>query len=74
MIRISHPTAHFTDGLYTYQGSDEPEASSNARPSENNFYDNTISNTETGVKIKKADNTIITGEMKPVYPPPCFSS
>ncbi|CAM9969463.1 unnamed protein product, partial [Ascophyllum nodosum] len=47
-------------GLYTYQGSDAPEASSDGRPGENNFYDNTISNTETGVKIKEADNTIIT--------------
>ena len=53
----------FADGLYTYQGSDDPEASSDGRPGENSFYDNTISNTETGVKIKEADNTVITGKM-----------
>ena len=56
----------FADGLYTYQGSDAPEASSDGRPSDNSFYDNTISNTETGVKIKEGDNTVITGEIK--YP------
>ena len=57
-------TVSFADGLYTYQGSDAPEASSDGRPSDNSFYDNTISNTETGVKIKEGDNTIITGETK----------
>ena len=62
LIWISRRTARFVDGLYTYQGSDAPEASSDGRPGENSFYDNTISNTETGVKIKEADNTIITGE------------
>ena len=52
----------FVDGLYTYRGSDEPEVSSDGRPGENSFYDNIISNTETGVKIKEGDNTIITGK------------
>ena len=54
----------FADGLYTYQGSDTPEASSDGRPSDNNFYDNIISNTETGVRIKEADDTVITGDEK----------
>ena len=61
--RVSRHMTSFADGLYTYQGSDAPEASSDGRPSDNSFYDNTISNTKTGVKIKEADNTIITGEI-----------
>ena len=57
-------TARFVDGVFTYQGSDAPEASPDGRPSYNNIYDNTFSNTKTGVKIKEGDNNIITGEMK----------
>ena len=59
-------TAFSADGMYTYQGSDAPEASSDGRPSDNSFYGNTISNTETGVKVKEGGNIIITGEIK--YP------
>ncbi|CAM9999901.1 unnamed protein product, partial [Ascophyllum nodosum] len=47
-------------GLFTYRGSDAPDVSLDGRPGENMFFDNTISNTETGVKIKEADNTVIT--------------
>ena len=52
------------DGLYTYQGSDAPDASSDGRLGDNSFYSNTISNTETGMKIAEADDTVITGETK----------
>ncbi|CAM9851371.1 unnamed protein product [Ascophyllum nodosum] len=48
-------------GLYTYQGSDAPDASSDGRLGDNSFYSNTISNTETGMKIAEADDTVITG-------------
>lgn len=51
-----------SDGMYTYKGSDLPEQTEDGRPGENQFVDNNILNTEVGVKIKEADNTVITGE------------
>ena len=60
--RIVFRSVLLADGLYTYQGSDAPDASSDGRPSDNSFYGNTISNTGTGVKIAEADDTVITGE------------
>ena len=52
------------DGLYTYQDSDAPDASSDERPSDKSFYRNTISNTGTGVKIAEADDIVIAVETK----------
>lgn len=42
-------------GFYTYEGSDEPDAS-DGRPSENIFEANIVSNTATGVKISQGDS------------------
>ena len=60
--RIVFRSVLLADGLYTYQGSDAPDASFDGRPSDNSFYGNTISNTGTGVKIAEADDIVITGE------------
>ena len=62
--RILSRTVVFADGLFTYHGSDTPEVSSDGRPSENFFYDNAISDTKTSVKIKEANKTVITGELR----------
>ncbi|CAM9685419.1 unnamed protein product [Ectocarpus fasciculatus] len=45
-------------GMFTYFGSDEPWVD-DGRPFDNDFYDNTIQATETGVKIKDSDNIVI---------------
>ncbi|CAM9195373.1 unnamed protein product, partial [Ectocarpus sp. 8 AP-2014] len=50
-----------TQGLYTYQGSDQPtDGVSDGRPSDNLFEDNMILNAANGVKIKEGDDTVIT--------------
>ncbi|CBN77785.1 Mannuronan C-5-epimerase N-terminal fragment [Ectocarpus siliculosus] len=50
-----------TQGLYTYQGSDEPtDGVSDGRPSDNLFENNRILNVTKGVKIKEGDDTVIT--------------
>lgn len=43
-------------------GSDAPLITADGRPGENYFVDNEVLSTEMGVKIKEADNTVITGE------------
>lgn len=54
-----------SDGLYTYQGSDLPTTGvSDGRPSVNLLEDNTVSNTEGGVKLKYSDNIVLTGESR----------
>lgn len=55
------------DGFFTYMGSDAPETTADGRPGENYFMDNEVLSTEMGVKIKEADNTVITGESIPSY-------
>jgi len=53
------------DGLYTYEGSDEPAVSGNdGRPKNNVFDGNTISNTDVGVKIKEGDDNTFTSESR----------
>ena len=50
-----------SDGLYTYEGSDEPDVST-GRPTGNIFRNNEILSTEEGVKITNADDTEFFGE------------
>lgn len=52
-------------GIFTYFGSDEPWVSG-GRPFDNDFYDNTIQATETGVKIKDSDNISIQSKTRAV--------
>ncbi|CAM9830342.1 unnamed protein product, partial [Hapterophycus canaliculatus] len=48
-------------GLYTYEGSDEPTAGvSDGRPLANWFHDNDITNTKKGVKLKNSDQIKLT--------------
>lgn len=52
-----------TEGLYTYEGSDEPtEGVSDGRPLANWFHDNDVTNTKKGVKLKNSDNIKLTSE------------
>lgn len=51
------------DGLYTYQGSDEPYVSGNdGRVKDNSFDGNIISNTDVATKIKEGDDNSFTSE------------
>lgn len=59
----------YTDGLYTYKGSDAPKVYEDGRPGENYFYDNDILNTATGVKLKRADNIEVMGEFSLIIRP-----
>lgn len=57
---LAHPP---TEGLYTYEGSDEPtEGVSDGRPLANWFHDNDVTNTKKGVKLKNSDNIKLTSE------------
>lgn len=49
-------------GLYTYKGSEDPDASGDGRPSDNDFVDNEVRNTEMGVYLRNMDDTLIEGE------------
>ncbi len=62
LLHLARHTAISADGIFTYEGSDEPEETLDGRPGENVFRNNIITNTQTGVKIKRADNTRIFGE------------
>lgn len=48
-------------GLYTYEGSDEPDVS-NGRPSDNVFDGNTVSNVKIGVQVKEGDDNVFKSE------------
>ncbi len=49
-------------GLFTYFGADPPWET-DGRPHKNKFYDNKITNTRVGVKLKNSDYIEITGEV-----------
>lgn len=49
-------------GLYTYKGNDEKEASSDGRPRDNKFIDNTVKNVEVGANIKDSRDITLRGE------------
>lgn len=57
------------DGLYTYQGSDEPYVSgNNGRVKDNSFDNNVISNTDVATKIGDGDDNSFTSEFeRPTY-------
>lgn len=48
-------------GLYTYKGSDKPEAS-DGRPKNNKFINNYVSNVKVGVQVKDSRNIVFDGE------------
>ncbi|CAB1096849.1 MEP10 [Ectocarpus sp. CCAP 1310/34] len=53
-----------TYGLYTYQGSDDPDVSGNdGRVKDNSFDANTISNTDVAMKIKEGDDNSFTNNI-----------
>ncbi len=49
-------------GLYTYEGSDKPEAS-DGPPRNNKFIGNNVSNVKVGVKVKDSKDIIFRGEL-----------
>lgn len=51
-------------GFYTYKGSEDPDASGDGRPSDNDFVDNEVRNTEMGVYLRNMDDTLIEGEFE----------
>lgn len=53
---------YYADGLYHYMGSDAPEKS-DGRPKNNKFTNNSILNTKNGVKLKRCDDTTVSGEI-----------
>lgn len=58
---VNAPLSHLADGLYHYEGSDEPDVDT-GRPHDNVFEDNVVSDTATGIKMKHVDDIAFTGK------------
>ena len=53
----------FSDGLYTYEGSDAPDVpGNNGSPKNNVFTNNEISGVDIGVHIKEGEDNEFVGE------------
>lgn len=60
MLPCLPPLALFSVGLFTYFGADPPWVGG-GRPFSNEFYDNQVTNTRIGVKLKDSDGISIKG-------------
>lgn len=56
-----HPTFVFADGLVTYESTDDVPWTTDGRPSDNEFIDNTVSNTPLGIRFSDGDDNVVTG-------------